>query len=445
MREDEDTHLLDGGEVEGGKDSGRRPSLFPIEKYPILPREENRQLAARARAGDPRALDLVVRHNMRLIYKVARRFRWSRIPFEDLVQEGVIGFMRAVALFEVERGLALTTYALWWVRQAISRFVCDNGQLIQLPTYLQERIRQILETQEELLLAGVVSTDDAVAKALGITEAQVGRALDALRRGTTMVSLDDAVPSRRTGENREYSEVVADRRIARPEVVWEAKAEIMRFMKQSRALDRLIYTRMGEQGRQVLRCRYGFNPQRIRHTLESTGQHVGGVTRERVRQIETGIWKVAGTARNPDIPAKDEFLRVLDGLPDLEELAQVMVDWEQVFAGTDHLYKALQTGSVQAPSEVIAEARIELARAHIEMLKAQVKAVVSDRYYQMFCGYYGLGQSREGREELALRFEMTVVKVRNAIQAVWGELPRKHFDRQRLLGWLKQVEVPLPE
>lgn len=421
MKEAPDFFGEDAGVADHAVNTGDSPRL-PDPKYPLLSRDENRALAAKAAAGDSQALDLVLRHNMRLIYSVARSYPWSGIPIEDLVQEGVIGFMKAIEKFEVGRGMAVSTYATWWVRQAIGAAILDNGT-IRLPRGIQATIRQIRKTQEKLLLAGTVPTNKEVARKLGITERQVISALKAFRQRTAVISLDDQTPDRGDGKGRLFGEMMVDSQTVSPEIAWMAKSRLTEFVQQVRDLADSIRKNVGDRAYQVFVHRYGINSDRTRYTLEATGEKLA-ITRERVRQIERELWrKRMAINRTAPLLEEKDFLQMLDSLSDLEELSQVEVDWGQILISETSL------------------ARCQLARASIEMLVASIKEGTGERDYLIFCGYYGLGQPKKNRKELAGVNGISSEYVYQVVHKLWEQMTSwsKYFNEKNLASWLRMT------
>lgn len=166
--------------------------------------EEERALIERVQAGDPRAEDELVRRNRRLVYDVARRYQTPGATFEDLVQEGTIGMLKAARKFDLARNLRFSTFAHWWIRQAISRFVKGPTRIIRLPEYLQDRIARTYRARDDLAMdLGRDPEDREVAEAVGIAEEDVGNLLrlsrdassletpvsgsDGIRMGSTLV------------------------------------------------------------------------------------------------------------------------------------------------------------------------------------------------------------------------------------------------------------------
>jgi RNA polymerase primary sigma factor len=142
--------------------------LAKIGRGRLLTHQEEISLSRRARAGDQRACKKLVERNLRLVISVAKRYRGMGLPFEDLIQEGNLGLMKAVERFDPERGYRLSTYVTWWIRQAIGRAISDMGRTIRVPVHAGEKMRKMTRTSNELSAGlGRKPSDEEVAQRLG--------------------------------------------------------------------------------------------------------------------------------------------------------------------------------------------------------------------------------------------------------------------------------------
>ena len=243
-----------------------------IGRGTLLTPEEELDLGRRARAGDGRARARLIEKNLRLVVSVARRYRGMGLPFEDLIQEGNIGLIKAVEKFDPELGNRFSTYATWWIRQAIGRAIADKGRTIRLPTYAQGKVRTAARTRNELSATlGREPADEEVAERLGWTVREA-RALSGLL--VDVLSLDRPVGAE--DGSAELNEFVEDEQASgMPEAV-------IRDMEKIRLKESIA--EMPARERHVLVRRYGLDD-RDPATLAELSNELG-VTRERVRQLQ---------------------------------------------------------------------------------------------------------------------------------------------------------------
>jgi RNA polymerase primary sigma factor len=249
------------------------PGYFArIDKGELLTHAEEIDLSKRAKAGDKRARQMLVEKNLRLVVSVAKKYRGMGLPFEDLIQEGNIGLMRAVEKFDPERGFRFSTYATWWIRQAVQRAVADKGRTIRVPVHMGDKIRKMARTYNGLLAElEREPTDEEVAGALGWTVEEVRDVKGAMPDAT---SLDRPLSSDADGS--ELGELVEDERAS------DTIGAVMRGMETEwlrEAMDTLP-----ERHRHVLVRRYGLDD-REPATLAELSEEIG-VSRERVRQLQ---------------------------------------------------------------------------------------------------------------------------------------------------------------
>jgi RNA polymerase primary sigma factor len=237
----------------------------------LLTPEEELDLGRRARAGDAHARALLIERNLRLVVSVAKRYRGMGLPFEDLIQEGNIGLIKAAERFDPELGHRFSTYATWWIRQAMGRAFDDKGRVIRLPVHTGEKTRKAARTRNELSAAfGREPTDEEVAEKLGWSVGEVGAAIELL---ADVASLDQPVG----GEDgsTELWEFIEDERAS------EVPEAVIRDMEND--LLKEWISEMPDRERHVLVRRYGLD-EREPATLAELGAELG-ITRERVRQL----------------------------------------------------------------------------------------------------------------------------------------------------------------
>ena len=242
-----------------------------IGRYPLLTKEEEIELAQRIERGDQEAKDQMINSNLRLVVSIAKRYQGHGLSLLDLIQEGIIGLIRAVEKFDWRKGFKFSTYATWWIRQAVQRGVANKSREIRVPVHIVEREQRISRAERDLApRLGRMPTDEEIAEDARITVTQVGEVRAAARAVT---SLDKPI-SEASGTT--FQELLAgDEEDVEQEVTVNLAQAALRD-----ALDDLP-----DREREVLKRRYGLNGERDPESLEEIGRGLG-LTRERVRQIE---------------------------------------------------------------------------------------------------------------------------------------------------------------
>ena len=245
--------------------------LKEIGRVPLLSAEEERALARAAKAGDMEARQKLSEANLRLVVSVAKRYAGRGLPFLDLIQEGNLGLMKAAEKFEPERGFKFSTYATWWIRQAITRAIADQARTIRIPVHMVETINRMRQATNQLVYQnGHEPTPEELAKAMDMS---VDRVREIQRMAQEPASLESPVGEE---EDSSLGDFVADENAEAP---GKAADRAMVAQQINQALKSLT-----PREEKVIRLRFGLDDGRPR-TLEEVGRDFG-VTRERVRQIE---------------------------------------------------------------------------------------------------------------------------------------------------------------
>ena len=246
--------------------------LREIGKIPLLNSEEELALAKRVVAGDKRAKDKMAEANMRLVVSIAKRYSGRGLDFLDLIQEGNTGLLRAVEKFDPDKGFKFSTYATWWIRQAITRAIADQARTIRIPVHMVETINKLLRTQRRLtqeLNREPNNEEIATAREMG-----VDRVEQIMKIKQDISSLDASV--RDDEEDSVLGDFIEDEDTVSPEE--SATGQLLKEQVKQ------ILNTLSEREQKILKLRFGLEDGKS-HTLEEVGQEFS-VTRERIRKIE---------------------------------------------------------------------------------------------------------------------------------------------------------------
>jgi RNA polymerase primary sigma factor len=254
--------------------------LREIGRHPLLTAADEVALAKRIEKGDDEATTRMVCANLRLVVSIARRYRSTGIPLLDLIQEGNLGLLRAVEKFDWRKGFKFSTYATWWIRQAIQRGIADRGRTVRLPVHIHEQLVRLRRERRELeATLGREATPDEIARAAGMPTTRVMQLFGA---GLAPLSLETPVGD--SGETT-IGDFVSDERD-------ELFTDVMRTVGRQE-LERALST-LAERERMILALRFGLTGEEPM-TLERIGERFG-LTRERIRQLEA---KALAKLRHP--------------------------------------------------------------------------------------------------------------------------------------------------
>lgn len=270
-----DDDIMSGSYVDDISDDSVRMYLREIGKIPLLTHEEEAVLSRKAVEGDRRAKDKMAEANMRLVVSIAKRYSGRGLDLLDLIQEGNTGLLRAVDKFDPEKGFKFSTYATWWIRQAVTRAIADQARTIRIPVHMVETINKLMRTQRRMTQElNREPTTEELAKELEMEPEKVEYVMKIKQ---DISSLDAGIG--RDGEDGEDStlgDFIEDEDTASPEE--SAAGQLLKEQVRD------VLSSLSDREQKIIKMRFGLDGTKS-HTLEEVGLEFA-VTRERIRQIE---------------------------------------------------------------------------------------------------------------------------------------------------------------
>ncbi len=273
--ETEDLDALNAGQyLDDISDDSVRLYLREIGKIPLLSAEEEMELAQRVTQGDKKAKDKMAEANMRLVVSIAKRYSGRGLDFLDLIQEGNTGLLRAVEKFDPDKGFKFSTYATWWIRQAITRAIADQARTIRIPVHMVETINKLLRTQRRMTQElNREPTIEELSKELDMEPEKIEYVMKIKQ---DISSLDAGVGRDGDEEDSVLGDFIEDEDTVSPEE--SATNQLLKEQVND------VLSSLSDREQKIVRMRFGLDNGKS-HTLEEVGQEFA-VTRERIRQIE---------------------------------------------------------------------------------------------------------------------------------------------------------------
>jgi len=302
----EEEEVLDDDEsyLDDVSDDSVRMYLREIGKIPLLTQEEEMKLAKQVARGNKKAKDKMAEANMRLVVSIAKRYGGRGLDFLDLIQEGNTGLLRAVEKFDPEKGFKFSTYATWWIRQAITRAIADQARTIRIPVHMVETINKLLRIQRKMTQdLNREPTIEELAKELYAGEKKFSEAEKIKKTKYVMkikqdiASLDATIGHDNDDEDSVLGNFVEDEGAVRPE-----DSAANQLLKEQ---IREVLETLSDREKKILKMRFGLAGGRS-HTLEEVGLEFD-VTRERIRQIESKA--IAKLRKNKDVKNLQEYIK----------------------------------------------------------------------------------------------------------------------------------------
>ncbi|MCM8525496.1 MAG: RNA polymerase sigma factor RpoD/SigA [Lentisphaeraceae bacterium] len=244
-----------------------------IASYPLVSRNEEVELAGEIADGSDDARRKLTEGNLRLVVKIAHDYKNLGVPLADLIAEGNVGLMKAVSKFKPDKGAKFSSYAAWWIKQAIRRAIANQSRVVRVPVQAAAKMKLIRQTSVQLTKKlGYVPTEKDIAKELGMTERSIRSTIATVN--TSLISMDAELQE---GEGGTVGDLLTDAKSDTPEDIME-KGDVISLLKD------IVETQLNEREQTIIRMRYGFDDGKPK-TLEEVSMIIGR-TRERVRQIQ---------------------------------------------------------------------------------------------------------------------------------------------------------------
>ena len=257
------------------RENGLSTYLSEISRIPLLSSQDEIRLAKAAQAGDPEARRKLIISNLRLVVSIAKRYLYYGLPLQDLIEEGNLGLMKAVERYDPDRGCKFSTYATWWIRQAVTRSLSNFGRTVRIPVYITDNISKYKRTAEELYKEHGKQPDvEEVAKKMGIKIREAEKLRGFVEDVTSIENIDTTDDDAGRGIPESLEPIKQDDAIFQFELD-QQMAELMKELTPREA--------------NIIKFRYGLADGKA-HTLEETGTQFN-LTRERIRQIEKDVMR----------------------------------------------------------------------------------------------------------------------------------------------------------
>ena len=293
--EELDDEALNAGQYfDDVSDDSVRLYLREIGKIPLLSAEEELALAQKVVAGDKKAKDKMAEANMRLVVSIAKRYSGRGLDFLDLIQEGNTGLLRAVEKFDPDKGFKFSTYATWWIRQAITRAIADQARTIRIPVHMVETINKLLRTQRRMTQE--LNREPSIEELAKELEMEPDKVEYVIKIKQDITSLDAGVGRDGEDEDSVLGDFIEDEDSATPEE--SATSQLLKEQVQA------VLSTLSDREQKIIKMRFGLENGKS-HTLEEVGQEFA-VTRERIRQIEAKA--LAKLRKHKDAKKLHEYL-----------------------------------------------------------------------------------------------------------------------------------------